>query len=137
MQGFQKLKNWKYTMANWDTSRRKTANLSNLAELFCLPTSKSHLLISFTYSIFWNLSKQWFWLHFWNDDSRSSIFTCKNEEDSCPGPHVTQNNGGVRIKKPFEKVYQPYNGPTIRKFSNIYLISISNLGEYFYQIFGR
>ena len=57
--GFQKSAgNWKYTMAIWDTSKRKTANLSNLEEFFGLPTSKSHLgiLISFTsfFEIFQN-----------------------------------------------------------------------------------
>jgi hypothetical protein len=44
------------------------------------------------------------------------FFTHEIEEQTCYGTHFTQNNGGGRIKLPFEKVYQPYNGPTIRKF---------------------
>ena len=57
-----------------------------------------------------------FWSYFCNNDLRASIFTHENEEQTCFGPHFTQNNGGVRLKIPFEKMYQPYNGPTIRKF---------------------
>ena len=44
------------------------------------------------------------------------FFTHEIEEQTCYGTHFTQNNGGGRFKLPFEKVYQPYNGPTIRKF---------------------
>ena len=64
----------------------------------------------------WNLPKQCFWSYFCNDDYRASIFTHEIEEQTCYGTHFTQNNGGRRFKLPFEKVYQPYNGPTIRKF---------------------
>ena len=44
------------------------------------------------------------------------FFIHEIEEQTCYGTHFTQNNGGGRFKLPFEKVYQPYNGPTIRKF---------------------
>ena len=66
------------------------------------------------------------------------FFTHEIEEQTCYGTHFTQNNGGGRFKLPFEKVYQPYNGPTIRKFFLVIrMISISNLCKYFYQIFGQ
>ena len=62
-----------------------------------------------------------FLIIFLKKDYRASNFTHENEEYSCQGPHFTKNNGGVRLKLPFEKVYQPYNGPTIRKF-DIFII---------------
>ena len=54
---------------------------------------------------------------FLKKDYRANNFIYENEEYSCNGPHFTRNNGGVRAKLPFDKVYQPYNGPTIRKFN--------------------
>ena len=57
------------------------------------------------------------------------FFTHEIEEQTCYGTHFTQNNGGGRFKLPFEKVYQPYNGPTIRKFAIFLYFLVTKLGK--------
>ena len=84
-------------------------------EIYWPLAKKSIWDFDFFHSIFWNFPKQSFFSYFCNDDYRASISIHELEEQTCYGPHFTQNNGGVRVKLPFEKVYQPYNGPTIRK----------------------
>ena len=43
-------------------------------------------------------------------------------EESCFGPHLSRNKRGFEFVKGssgIAKVYQPFNGPTIRKFKHI------------------